>query len=146
MSCTTRRTGWTAPTRCTVSRPASTSTPAGSTWTAPVPPEVVVTDGSRSVGFAQGGAGLARDRPDLTLRRFIVLGGGGHRRVFGTPASIADDLVGWVERGAADGFTVFVESLPAFAKHIVPVLRERGVHRREYSGTTLRDNLSQHDS
>ncbi|MBB5916098.1 FMN-dependent oxidoreductase (nitrilotriacetate monooxygenase family) [Nocardia transvalensis] len=110
----------------------------------PLPPEIAVTAGTRSIGFAQGGVDLARRQPDLTLRRFLVLGGGGHRRVFGTPESIADELTGWVDRDAADGFTVFAESLPQFAEHIVPVLRDRGVHRREYTGTTLRDNFRQH--
>lgn len=111
----------------------------------PVPSSVAVTDSTRSIGFARGGVELARSNTDLTLRRFIVLGGGGHRRVFGTPESITEDLIGWVDRGAADGYTVFVESLPQFAEHIVPLLWERGVHRREYSGTTLRDNFAQHD-
>ncbi|MFF2087346.1 NtaA/DmoA family FMN-dependent monooxygenase [Nocardia sp. NPDC058176] len=110
----------------------------------PVPPEVSVSDSSRSIGFAQGGVDLAASDPALTLRRFIVSGGGGHRRVFGTPGSITDDLIGWVERGAADGYTVFVESLPQFVEHIVPLLWERGVHRHEYSGTTLRENFAQH--
>lgn len=50
----------------------------------------------------------------------------------------------WRDRGAADGFTVFVESLPQFAEHIVPLLWERGVHRREYTGTTLLENFGQH--
>lgn len=112
----------------------------------PVPPEIAVTDDSRSIGFAKGGVDFAEDHPDLTLRRFIVYGGGGHRRIFGTPESITEDLIGWVERGAADGFTIFVESLPQFADHIVPLLQERGVARREYSGTTLRDNFRQHGS
>lgn len=111
---------------------------------APVPEQVVAGDDSRSIGFAQGGVDLAADRPDLTLRRFIALGGGGHRRVFGTPAAIVDELIGWTERGAADGFTVFAESLPQFAEHLVPLLVARGVHRREYTGTTLRENLAQH--
>lgn len=111
----------------------------------PVPPEVRVTDGSRSIGFAQGGVDLALSDPTLTLRRFIAYGGGGHRRVFGTPESITADLIGWAERGAADGFTVFVESLPDFAEHVVPLLQARGAHRREYNGTTLRDNFAQHD-
>lgn len=110
----------------------------------PVPPEVAVAESSRSIGFAQGGVELAQSRPDLTLRRFIVVGGGGHRRVFGTPEAVADDLIGWADRGAADGYTVFVESLPQFAEHIVPLLQARGVHRRDYTGTTLRDNFAQH--
>jgi len=119
--------------------------PGGLDLDGPVPSEVSAHDGSRSIGFAQGGVDLAAAEPGLTLRRFIALGGGGHRRVFGTPESITDDLVGWTDRGAADGYTVFVESLPQFAEHIVPHLWKRGVHRREYSGTTLRDNLAQHD-
>jgi len=110
----------------------------------PVPDQVTVTDESRSVGFARGGVELAAHSPDLSLRRFIALGGGGHRRVFGTPESIVEDLIGWAERGAADGFTVFVESLPQFAEHLVPRLQQLGAHRREYSGTTLRENFAQH--
>ncbi|SNS77059.1 NtaA/DmoA family FMN-dependent monooxygenase [Rhodococcoides kyotonense] len=110
----------------------------------PVPDEVAVTDETTSIGFAQGGIDLARSNPELTLRRFIVLGGGGHRRVFGTPEAIADDLIGWADRGAVDGYTVFVESLPQSAEHIVPLLQARGVHRRDYTGTTLRDNFAQH--
>lgn len=111
----------------------------------PVPAAVTVSDSSRSIGFARGGTDLADSDPDLTLRRFLVYGGGGHRRVFGTPESITDELIGWVERGAADGFTIFVESLPQFAEHIVPLLWARGVHRREYTGTTLRENFAQHE-
>jgi FMN-dependent oxidoreductase (nitrilotriacetate monooxygenase family) len=111
----------------------------------PVPPEVTASDASRSIGFARGSVDFAASVPDLTLRRFIVSGGGGHRRIFGTPQSISDGLVGWVERGAADGFTVFVESLPQFATHVVPLLQERGAHRREYSSSTLRGNFAQHD-
>ncbi len=41
------------------------------------------------------------------------------------------------------GYVVFWESLPQFAEHVVPLLRERGVVRREYSGTTLRENFRQ---
>ncbi|GAA5052452.1 hypothetical protein GCM10023318_25100 [Nocardia callitridis] len=48
-------------------------------------------------------------------------------------------------RSTAHERTVFVESLPRFAEHIAPLPQERGVHRREYTGTTLRDNFSQHD-
>jgi FMN-dependent oxidoreductase (nitrilotriacetate monooxygenase family) len=110
----------------------------------PVPPEVAVSDQTNSIGFAQGGVDLARSDPSLTLRRFIVYGGGGHRRIFGTPESVTEELLGWFRRGAADGFTVFVDSLPQFVEHIVPLLRAQGVHRRAYTGRTLRDNLRQH--
>jgi hypothetical protein len=48
----------------------------------------------QSIGFAKGGIELARAEA-LTLRRFIAIGGGGHRHLFGTPESIAEDLIGW---------------------------------------------------
>jgi alkanesulfonate monooxygenase SsuD/methylene tetrahydromethanopterin reductase-like flavin-dependent oxidoreductase (luciferase family) len=56
-----------------------------------------------------------------------------------------DELIGWVARGAADGYNLSVPDLVPFAEQIVPLLQQRGVYRRAYSGTTLRDNLSQHD-
>jgi FMN-dependent oxidoreductase (nitrilotriacetate monooxygenase family) len=111
---------------------------------APVDPrQLSYSEGTVSVGFAQGGVDLARARP-LSLRRFAVLGGGGHRRLFGTPESIADDLIGWVARGAADGYNLSVPDLVPFVEQIVPLLQQRGAYRREYTGRTLRDNLSQH--
>jgi FMN-dependent oxidoreductase (nitrilotriacetate monooxygenase family) len=97
---------------------------------------------ARSVGFARGGIDLASAGP-LTLRRFIALGGGGHRRVFGTPEGIAADLIGWVARGAADGFNISGWDLAGFAEHVVPELQRLGVHRREYLGTTLREHIRQ---
>lgn len=119
--------------------------PAGLDLDQPVPAELLQFDADTiSVGFAQGGVDLARAKP-ITLRRFIILGGGGHRRLFGTPESVADDLVGWVDRGAADGFNLSVPDLPPFVEHIVPILQERGLYRRAYTGTTLREHIQQNE-
>jgi alkanesulfonate monooxygenase SsuD/methylene tetrahydromethanopterin reductase-like flavin-dependent oxidoreductase (luciferase family) len=82
-------------------------------------------------------------REQNTLRRFITLAGGLHRRLFGTPESVADELVGWVERGAADGFNLHGFDPAPFVREVVPLLRARGALRTEYTGSTLREHLSQ---
>ena len=73
------------------------------------------------------------------------LGGGrGHRTLAGTPEQIADTIEHWGGRGAADGFNIMPAALPSgfelFAEHVVPILRQRGLIRREYEGTTLREH------
>lgn len=90
--------------------------------------------------------GLAR-RESLTVRQLLhrLGGGAGHRIVTGTPEQVADAIVDWVDRGIADGFNLMPDVLPGgfddFVDGVVPILRKRGVFRREYRGTTLRDHL-----
>jgi FMN-dependent oxidoreductase (nitrilotriacetate monooxygenase family) len=89
--------------------------------------------------------GLA-GRENLTVRQLIGrLGGGrGHRTFTGTPEQVADTIADWFERGAADGFNVMPPALPAgleaFAEHVIPIIRRRGLFRTEYSGRTLREH------
>jgi alkanesulfonate monooxygenase SsuD/methylene tetrahydromethanopterin reductase-like flavin-dependent oxidoreductase (luciferase family) len=63
----------------------------------------------------------------------------------GTPEGMADLITGWWEAGAADGFTIMPNILPAelalFVDHVVPILQGRGIARTEYAGVTLRDHL-----
>ena len=81
---------------------------------------------------------------DLTIRELIGrLGGGrGHRTITGTPEQIADDLIAWVDAGAADGFNVMPPYLPGgledFVDHVVPILQARGRFRDDYTASTLR--------
>lgn len=88
---------------------------------------------------------IAAERP--TLRQLLrkLSGGGGHRIVVGTPEQIADDIEAWFRYGAADGFNVMPDVLPSgfddFADQLVPELQRRGLFRRDYDGTTLRDHL-----
>ncbi|GIU56956.1 hypothetical protein NicSoilC12_27050 [Arthrobacter sp. NicSoilC12] len=46
--------------------------------------------------------------------------------------------------GAADGFNIMPPVLPsgldAFVDHVIPILRDRGLFRRAYSGRTLREH------
>jgi FMN-dependent oxidoreductase (nitrilotriacetate monooxygenase family) len=63
----------------------------------------------------------------------------------GTPEQFADLVEAWVAAGASDGFTLQPATLPgslaAFTDHVVPILQARGLHRAEYTTTTLRGHL-----
>ncbi|NTF45180.1 LLM class flavin-dependent oxidoreductase [Rhizobium rhizogenes] len=89
---------------------------------------------------------LAR-REKLTIRELAlrVAAGRGHHIVLGTAEEIADRMQLWFENGAADGFNVmppfFPASLEDFTRQVVPILQDRGLFRRDYEGTTLRDHL-----
>ena len=85
-------------------------------------------------------------REGLTVRQVITrLGGGrGHRTLTGTPEQVADTLEDWFRTGAADGFNIMPPLLPGllevFVDQVVPILQERGLFRRDYEGTTLREH------
>jgi len=89
---------------------------------------------------------LAR-RENLTVRELLLrLGGGrGHRTFAGTPEQVADTIEEWFTTGASDGFNIMPAVMPSgldvFVDHVVPILQDRGLFRREYTGTTLRDHL-----
>jgi len=65
--------------------------------------------------------------------------------IVGTPAQIADHLQHIFESGACDGFVVaptyFPGMIEQFCRMVVPELQRRGIFRKEYAGTTLRENL-----
>ncbi|MET0390122.1 MAG: LLM class flavin-dependent oxidoreductase [Polyangiales bacterium] len=88
---------------------------------------------------------LAR-RERLTVRQLLVRLGGsrGHNTVIGTPEQVADTMLAWWQAGAADGFNVMPSALPSgldeFVNEVVPILQTRGVFRREYTGSTLREH------
>ncbi|MGM9474467.1 LLM class flavin-dependent oxidoreductase [Pseudarthrobacter sp. YS3] len=88
---------------------------------------------------------LAR-REHLTVRQLIGrLGGGrGHRTFAGTPEQVADAITHWFQSGAADGFNIMPPVLPSgldiFVDQVVPILQDRGLFRREYTGRTLREH------
>jgi hypothetical protein len=62
----------------------------------------------------------------------------------GSAPQVADQIETWFTAGAVDGFTlmpdVTFDGLPDFVDHVVPILQRRGLFRREYRGTTLRDH------
>ena len=84
-----------------------------------------------------------------TTRDFIEHTGRGtlHEmpRFVGTPKEVADGLEEWFTTEACDGFVLAATHVPGayedFVRLVVPELQRRGVFRREYTGTTLRENL-----
>lgn len=83
-----------------------------------------------------------------SVRDFVEASGRGQMHdgpVFcGTPAQVADEMEEWFNT-ACDGFVVAATRIPGsyedVARLVVPELQRRGLFRREYPGTTLRDTL-----
>ncbi|MFK0383474.1 LLM class flavin-dependent oxidoreductase [Agrobacterium sp. NPDC090273] len=80
-----------------------------------------------------------------TLRE-AALGAATPREGFvGTPDAVAKKLIEWFDSGAADGFIlgfpVIAEGFDDFARHVLPILEERGYFDPELRGVTLRENL-----
>ncbi|HWG02053.1 MAG TPA: NtaA/DmoA family FMN-dependent monooxygenase [Trebonia sp.] len=65
----------------------------------------------------------------------------------GSPEQFADLIEEWVTAGASDGFTLQPATLPGslelFVDHVLPILQRRGLHRTEYTTTTLRGHLAE---
>jgi FMN-dependent oxidoreductase (nitrilotriacetate monooxygenase family) len=86
-------------------------------------------------------------REKMTLRDLynLTAAARGHWVVCGTPQHVADILEEWFAAGAADGFNILPPYFPGgfadFVDEVVPELQRRGLYRREYQGTTLRDHL-----
>lgn len=63
----------------------------------------------------------------------------------GTASDIADQLEAAFHGGEADGFMISSAVSPGafdeFVDQVVPELQRRGLFRRDYAGTTLRDHL-----
>jgi alkanesulfonate monooxygenase len=68
-----------------------------------------------------------------------------HLSVIGTPEQVADAMQLWYQEGGADGFNLYLHAMPNslddFVDHVVPILQQRGVMKKEYCGGTLRENL-----
>jgi alkanesulfonate monooxygenase SsuD/methylene tetrahydromethanopterin reductase-like flavin-dependent oxidoreductase (luciferase family) len=63
----------------------------------------------------------------------------------GGPKEIADMMEEWFTTPACDGFVIGPTHQPGsfedFVKYVVPELQKRGIYRKDYTGTTLRDHL-----
>lgn len=69
----------------------------------------------------------------------------GHAIFIGTPDQLADRMETWIDAGACDGFTLQPGYMPSelelFCTQVATLLQQRGLLRRDYQGTTLRDHL-----
>ena len=86
-------------------------------------------------------------KPNPTPRDFIVFSGRGQTQdaMVGGPKEIADAMEDMFSVRGCDGFVIAATYVPGayadFVKHVVPELQRRGLFRKEYAGTTLRENL-----
>ena len=80
-----------------------------------------------------------------TLREVALEQATPRPRFLGAGARVAEELIRWVDNGAADGFilsfAVQAEGLNDFVQHVLPELEARGRYSRELPGATLRDHL-----
>jgi len=109
----------------------------------PLPDNIPESNASKS--GRQRAIDLAR-RENLTVRQLAQrLGGYSGLAMVGTPKTIADEMEKWLYTEGSDGFTVMFPYLPGgledFVAHVVPELQRRGLFRRDYEGTTLREHL-----
>ncbi|MBO9099327.1 MULTISPECIES: LLM class flavin-dependent oxidoreductase [unclassified Rhizobium] len=106
-------------------------------------PQIPETNASKS-GREQ--AIRMAEQENLTVRQLAQrLGGYGGLAFVGTPETIADEMETWLSEEGSDGFNVVFPFLPQglddVADRLVPELQRRGLFRKEYEGTTLRDHL-----
>ncbi len=82
---------------------------------------------------------------NLTLRDVALASATPRPTFLGTGEEVADEIIRWIDAGAADGFilgfSVVAEGLQDFVTHVVPVLEARGRYSRTLIGATLRDHL-----
>ena len=91
----------------------------------------------------------ASGKTNPTVRDFVEFSGRATLREFprfiGTPKEVADGLEEWFVTGGCDGFVFAATHVPGayedFVRLVVPELQRRGLVRREYVGTTLREHL-----
>lgn len=116
----------------------------------PVPGENTVASGRASVRMFRDPQATAREWRELAAARKLsirelVIETTGRQTFIGSPATVATAIDDLVQQDAADGFILVPHLTPGgldgFADTVVPLLQERGVFRREYSGPTLRDHL-----
>jgi FMN-dependent oxidoreductase (nitrilotriacetate monooxygenase family) len=106
-------------------------------------PEIPDTNASKSA--RQRVLDWAREE-QLTIRQLARrIGGYSGMEMVGTAHSIADQMEQWLVEEGSDGFNVMFPYLPGglddFVDKVVPELQRRGIFRREYEGTTLREHL-----
>ena len=85
--------------------------------------------------------------PNPTVRDFIKYSQRGRPRdpIVGGPKEVADKLEEWFVERACDGFVFAASYTPGsyedIVDHVVPELQKRGLYHKDYSGSTLRENV-----
>ncbi|KAF2811969.1 alkanesulfonate monooxygenase [Mytilinidion resinicola] len=109
----------------------------------PLPADIPETNSSKT---SRLGVIQLAEKDKLTVRQLAQrLGGYSGLAFVGTPETVAEELEKWLAEDAADGFTVTFPFLPQglddVAERLIPELQRRGIFRKDYEGTTLREHL-----
>jgi alkanesulfonate monooxygenase len=109
----------------------------------PLPDDIPESNASKS---GRERAMALGKRESLTVRQLALrMGGHSGLAMIGTAKSVADEMEEWLMTEASDGFTIQFPYLPGsldeFCQQLIPELQRRGLFRREYEGTTLREHL-----
>jgi alkanesulfonate monooxygenase len=110
----------------------------------PLPDDLPVSQMSRS--HFESIVALGK-RENLTVRQLgaRVAGARGKNTFTGSVKQVADYMEEWFVKDACDGFTLMPPYIPGshddFCNLVVPELQRRGLFRKDYEGTTLRDHL-----
>ncbi|KAK1756349.1 alkanesulfonate monooxygenase [Echria macrotheca] len=109
----------------------------------PLPTELPDTNASKT---SRAGVVQLSQTEGLTVRQLAQRYGGYSGLAFvGTPETIADEMAVWLAEEGADGFTVTFPFLPQglddVTEKLVPELQRRGLFRKDYEGSTLREHL-----
>jgi FMN-dependent oxidoreductase (nitrilotriacetate monooxygenase family) len=116
----------------------------------PVVGENTVARGRASVRMyrdpvAIAGEWRARAEAEHLTTRELIIKVTGRQSFIGSPDTVARTINDHVQADAADGYILVPHITPTgldrFVDTVVPLLRERGVFRADYEGTTLRDHL-----
>jgi FMN-dependent oxidoreductase (nitrilotriacetate monooxygenase family) len=109
----------------------------------PLPTDLPETNASKT--SREGAEKLAREE-NLTVRQLAQRFGGFSGLTFlGSPSDIAEEMERWLEEEASDGFTCTFPFLPQGLEEVtdrlIPELQRRGLFRKEYTGSTLREHF-----
>jgi len=94
-------------------------------------------------GHAEHIKNTAREQ-GLTLRQAALRFATRYSNFVGSPQTVADEIERWFVEGAVDGFNIRLgapDDFAAFTDKVLPILRQRGLFRSDYSHDTLRGHL-----
>ncbi|WP_067726960.1 LLM class flavin-dependent oxidoreductase [Oceanobacillus damuensis] len=84
-------------------------------------------------------------KENLTLREVALRVATPKDNFFGSYEQVAEQMMEWIDHGAADGFVLNMQVLgndyTNFINHVIPILEEKGYYNRNYESDTLRGNL-----
>jgi FMN-dependent oxidoreductase (nitrilotriacetate monooxygenase family) len=110
----------------------------------PIPESRLPKSANLHKAFFDGIMKIIREE-NPTLRQLYLRYERGRKTIKGTASQVADVMEHWLTMGACDGFMLQFHTLPGglddFVSGVIPELQRRGLFRRDYEGTTLREHL-----